>query len=230
MQVLESLLKSSFLSITKKHIQKEVTFTIGEVHFLLSQFGKPKLKLYITKYEGEHFIYPDNSSDTRVTVKNLTIINMETNNQETLFSPVEHQVIDNFEDKMDLCTFRKRDSYLSVGTDTKWYTLDYLELNLLPVKINIAKSQIEFIVDFFFGVAKQEKLSEEESRNLLMSTTKFQGKKKKEEIINNKQNIEAQVTEEDLSPIFFRLVKINETQIILNIHLSDLLVNNFLMI
>ena len=67
-----------------------------------------------------------------------------------IFSPLYSDRLGNFEDKINIVTFTKKDRYVSIGTDSLWYALDYLEFNVRPVIMNISKSQIEFIVDFFF--------------------------------------------------------------------------------
>lgn len=151
-------------------------------------------------------------------VKNLTIINLEGEKNEVLLSPHDTQKLGDFEDKMNLLTFRKRDSYVSIGTDSHWYTLDYFELNMMPLKLNISKVQIEFLVDFFF-LGNEKKIDEVESRNLLMSSSKFKEKKIKKEENENKSSDKK--GNSDNYPMFFKQVKVNETELLLSFQFSE---------
>lgn len=214
---LENLLKSNISTLSKKKMQKEITFSFGEVILTLGKGGNAMFKLYLSKMEGEHLIYPDNGSDTRINLKNLRITSTDGDKEEVLLSPFETKLSENFEDKMNLCTFRKRDSYLSVGTDAKWYTIDYLELNLLPLIINFSKAQIEFIIEFFITQPATE-ASEEDARNMVLTNKQ---KTEKREAAEVKATADKKEAAEDNNPIFYRLVRMNETELLLSFHISE---------
>jgi hypothetical protein len=193
----------------------------------MSKGGRPIIELLLRQFDGEHLIYADKGSDTRMNIKDVKIRNIEiqnNSNNDVLLAPLNYQNLGDFEDRINIITFRKKDSYISIGTDSQWYTLDYFELSLRPLRINISKAQIDFIVDFFFQDTSQ-KANEDEQRNLLMNTSKFKGNTtvvKKEDVSVDKSKIEKKNTQtyEDY-PIYFKLFKINETELLLNFEYAE---------
>jgi hypothetical protein len=103
---------SPFIS-NKKIVQKEIGFLLNEVSLILSKEGKEVIKLMMKKFEGDHIIYTDKSSETKVDVKDLKILDLIKNVNQTILSPnYEVQKIDNFEDKRNLLEYRRKDSYV----------------------------------------------------------------------------------------------------------------------
>jgi len=103
----------SFISNNKTK-QKEITFTLKDVVLTLLKENKEIIKLMMKNFEGEHIIYTDKASDTNINVKNLKILDLFENKNDTILTPnFEIQNIGEFEDKIDLITFRRKDSYVS---------------------------------------------------------------------------------------------------------------------
>jgi hypothetical protein len=104
---------SSFIS-NKKSKMKEISFTLKDVVLTMLKENKEIIKLMMRNFEGEHIIYTDKSSETSINVKNLKILDLFKNKNETILTPnFEIQNIGDFENKIDLVTFRKKDSYVS---------------------------------------------------------------------------------------------------------------------
>jgi hypothetical protein len=222
---LESLIKSklSLLSNLQNYTpQKQIEFSLGEVILQLLKGGKPVIKLLMINFEGQHSIYYDKSSDTKINVRNLKIFNLEVeqNKNDIILSPSDNLRVGEFEDKINLLTFRKRDRYLSIGTDSHWYIMDIFELALMPLKVNVSKAQIEFIVAFFFYDPNEIEIKHEEYRNLLLSSSKFIEKKNKKD--ENDSKMEKKRNEEVESyPIYFNTFKLNDTELLLSFQFSE---------
>jgi len=91
----------------------------------------------------------------------------------------------------------------------------------LPLIINVSKDNCEFLYDFFFSSnnnAKNE--TEEDYKNLLLSSSKYQSRKdmkkeeKDKEKDKEKENIHNQ--EEAEYPVYYKQVKINDIEMILS--------------
>jgi hypothetical protein len=92
---------------------------------------------------------------------------------------------------MNIITFTKKDSYIKLETESLWYVIDYLEFSFRPISINISKNQIMFILNFFFGVKKDEDDEKKE-------------KDEKKEL-----------------PIYFKHFQIYETEVLLNFEYGE---------
>ena len=130
--------------------------------------------------------------------------------------------IDNFgefEDKLNILMFRKKDSYVKVGTGSEWYTVDYFELSLRPLRISISKAQIEFIIEFFFR-ENNDKNDEEEQRNVLMHTSKYREKTNAGIKKEDSSKIKPKEDDEDY-PIYIKQFKVNETELLLSFEYAE---------
>jgi hypothetical protein len=219
---LENMIKLHYNNKTKKVTQKEITFSIEKVILNMSKGGKPMIQLQMQQFEGEHLIYPDKGTDTKINIKDLQIKNIEkTNNNRSdlLLAPFYMDNFGEFEDKLNILMFRKKDSYVKVGTGSEWYTVDYFELSLRPLRISISKAQIEFILEFFFR-ENTDKADEEEQRNLLMHTSKF--REKTNSGIKKEDSIKVKSKEDDEDyPIYFKQFKVNETELLLSFEYAE---------
>ena len=137
-------------------------------------------------FDGNHQIYEDKSSETHINVRNIRIRNIENGGNELILSPLYIDRTGELEDKINIITFTKKDSYIKLETQSLWYVLDYLEFSVRPISINISKNQIMFILNFFFGLKKNDNENNEKE------------KEKKE------------------NPIYFKHFLINETEVLLN--------------
>ncbi len=94
--------------------QKEISFNLRDVGLTLLKENKEIIKLMMKNFEGKHVIYTDKASETSINVKNLKILDLFKNKNETILTPnYEVQDMGEFKDKKDLLTFRKRDYYVS---------------------------------------------------------------------------------------------------------------------
>jgi len=94
--------------------QKEISFSLKDVVVTLQKENKEMIKLMMKNFEGEHIIYTDKASETSINVKNLKILDLYKNRNETILSPnYEVQELGEFTDKKDLIVFRRRDYYVS---------------------------------------------------------------------------------------------------------------------
>jgi hypothetical protein len=104
--------------------------------------------------------------------------------------------------------------------------LDYFELNILPLLINANKYHCDFIIQFFFNQSSQEDKSEEEYRSLIIggkkSSQKFQIENQTNSKIDTQINDNLIKEENVISyPIFFKHVRINETQLAISFFIAD---------
>lgn len=149
-------------------------------------------------------------------INNIKILDLEGEKKSTILSPLDNiSISENFENKINLLTFRKKDSYVNIGTESEWYALDYFELNLMPLKLVVSKAQLSFIIDFFFKSGNDTyKPNYEEEYKLLMKSSKFNEKKTNEKK-EPKQKTKVEKTKQKVEhfPIYFKQFKINDTQI-----------------
>jgi hypothetical protein len=202
--------------------QKQIEFYLGEVILQLLKGGKPVIKLLMINFDGQHSIYHDKSSDTKMNVRNLKIFNLEVENNKNdiLLSPYDSIRVEEYEDKLNLLTFRRRDRYISIGTDSHWYIIDIFELAIMPLKLNVSKAQIEFIVAFFFYDRNEVEVMQEEYRNLILSSSKFNERKNKKD--ENDVKMEKKRNEEVESyPIYFNTFRLNDTELLLSFQFSE---------
>ena len=172
-------------------LKSEISFNLGEVVLNLCNEGKTLVQFLMLNFDGTHQIFDDKSSETHINVRNIRMRNIESGGNELILSPLYIDRTGELEDKINIITFTKKDSYIKLETDSLWYVLDYLEFSVRPISINISKNQIMFILNFFFGIKKNE---EDE-------------KKKK----NEKKEV----------PIYFKHFQINETEVLLNFEYGE---------
>ena len=220
---IEFLIKSIAPPLGKKPLQKQITFYLGEVIFNLCKGGKTLIQFLLINFDGNHDIFTDKSSETHINVRSFHIKNAENNRNDLIFSPLYSDRLGNFEDKINIVTFTKKDRYVSIGTDSLWYALDYLEFNVRPVIMNISKSQIEFIVDFFFQDPSLP--DQEEQLKVIMPGKGKEPRKSKDENVQveeiNNNNTNSTQNKEDDYPIYFKHFKINETEVLLNFEYGE---------
>jgi septum formation topological specificity factor MinE len=102
-----------------------------------------------------------------------------------------------------------------VGTESKWYVLDYLELKLLPLFINVSKYHTDFILEFFFNDTSIA--SEEEQRNLILASKTPERKKTTESRVTETKIAQ----DEKIYPIFFKHVRIDKTELEVSLYWSE---------
>lgn len=91
---------------------------------------------------------------------------------------------------------------------------------MLPLFINISKYHCDFMVEFFFDDVAEIQ-SEEEYRNILMSSnTKFKKSISHNEI-QVKEKPKAHSEKEKSYPTYFKHVRINETELVINFFFND---------
>ena len=172
-------------------LKSEISFNLGEVILNLCNEGKTLVQFLMLNFDGTHQIFEDKSSETHINVRNIRMRNIESGGNELILSPLFIDRTGELEDKINIITFTKKDSYIKLETDSLWYVLDYLEFSVRPISINISKNQIMFILNFFFGIKKNE---EDEKKE----------KDKKKEV-----------------PIYFKHFQINETEVLLNFEYGE---------
>ena len=148
-------------------LKSEISFNLGEVILNLCNEGKTLVQFLMLNFDGNHQIFEDKSSETHINVRNIRMRNIENGGNELILSPLYIDRSGELEDKMNIITFTKKDSYIKLETESLWYVIDYLEFSFRPISINISKNQIMFILNFFFGLKnendeKKEKVDEKE--------------------------------------------------------------------
>ena len=178
------------------------------------------IMLNLYGFYGEHFVFTDKSLDLHFNIKNLVIKDLENNKNTIMLSSINEAKNQKgeFEDRMNLVLFRKKDSYISIGTKANWYVVDYFELSVLPIIINISKENCEFFYDFFFSYDSNHKMeTEEDYKVLLLSSSKYQNRKeaRKEKNLKNEKESNIDNPEEEY-PVYYKQVKINDIEMILS--------------
>lgn len=210
---------------------KQISFSIKDIIMTLLKENKEVIKLLMRRFEGDHIINNDKSSETTINISNLKILDLLKIKNEVILSQVNDNRYGNFENKIEMIRFRKKDSYVSIGTESKWYVMDYLEIALQPVSINVTKYHCDFILAFFFNTTtnNETSLSEEEYKKMLINSKSessiaedkksdsiMSDNKKKTDTATNKQN-EVSVD----YPIYFKHVRINESKLNVSFFFSD---------
>ena len=198
---------------TKKKI-KQISFSLDKIIMTLKKEKKENIKLEMKKFEGEHIIYSDLSSETLINIYDINIFDLLNIKNKIILSLLNSKNLidkkernDNiYENKIEMLRFRRKDSNISIGTESKWYVLDYLEIGVEPLFINVTKYQCDFILEFFFNTNSNEsELNEEDLKKKVI-----ENKKVKE---NKSEKIEY--------PIYFKQVKINETKLNISYYFSE---------
>ena len=158
---------------------------------------KPLLKFEMKKLTGNHTIRDDKSSNTRLEILQLLIINSENNNNQPIFQPLVNAAKD-MENRLSMVFFQKKDRYIKLQTKSLWYVLDEFEFNISPFAFHISRKQIKFILDFFFH--KEKTLWDEDKK---------------------KEKKEPKKEEEEAYPMYFTQFKINEILCLLNFEYAE---------
>ena len=115
--------------------------------------------------------------------------------------------------------FRLKDNYISIGTDSKWYTIQYLELGILPLYLNITKNQCDFILKFFFNTDSTKNMSGEEYKKIIEEQLSDDENKKEQKIVNKNDNDNDINKPEE--PFYFNNVKINDMKLNISFYYGD---------
>ena len=205
---------------------KEIKFSLKEVSMTLTNNdGKDYLNLFMENLNGSQNIYNDLGSELVINIKLWRILEIQNpsnkilllSQQNSLSSPKKN-MIDNeepyYKNKIDMLRFRLKDNYISIGTDSKWYVIQYLELGISPLYINVTKNQCDFILKFFFNTDTDKNMSGEEYKKIIEEQI-YEDEQKK----NNKNNdINRNKPEE---PFYFNNVKVNDMRLNISFFYSD---------
>ena len=224
------------ISIKNNQIQKlikEIRFELKEVTLTLLKNEKDMLKLFMKNLSGDQTIYEDFSSELVLNIQNWKILDLQNPRNEIILSQqssssqkIKKEIdnIDNnnyipyYENKIEMIRFRLKDSYISIGTDSKWYVIQYLELGILPLYINITKNQCDFILEFFFNTdSSKTNLTDEEYKKFIDELSDDDEKKEKiseYKNINKKNNNNTSNNEnKPQEPFYFNNLKINDMKL-----------------
>ena len=209
---------------------KKIIFSLKEISMtLLNNQGKDFLILLMKNLKGDQVIQENFGSVLVTNIKNLKILDLQNIGNEIILSQQNNiesknnKITENnknkifYENTMDMLRFRLTDNYISIGTDSKWYTIQYLELGISPLYINITKNQCDFILKFFFDTDTNKNMSGEEYKKIIeeeLSDDEYKREKKKiEKNIDNKNKPE--------EPYYFNNVKINEMRLNISFYYGD---------
>ena len=168
------------IKITKVK-SKQISFSLDEVKMTLIKEKKDNIKLEMKKFEGDHIIYSDSSSETLINVFTLNIFDLLNSKNKIILCSLNsknkflnsRQSNNSVENRIEMLRFRSKDSNISIGTASKWYVLDYLEIGVEPLFINVTKYQCDFILEFFFNTNSNEsELNEEDLKKKLLKIKK----------------------------------------------------------
>ena len=173
------------------NLKNVIVFNLGEVIFNLFKGGVNLIQFLMLNFEGTQQIFEDKSSETHLNIRNIKIRNSENGGNSLILSPLYVTRIGEMEDKINIVTFTKKDQYIKLDNESVWYIYDHLELNVRPININISKNQIVFIMNFFFNNKNENENKKKDNNN------------------------------DDEIPNYFKHVKFNETEILLNFEMGE---------
>ena len=208
-EIKEKILENMRIKITKVK-SKQISFSLDEVIMTLIKEKKDNIKLEMKKFEGDHIIYNDSSSETLINVFTLNIFDLLNSKNKIILCSLNsknkflnsRQSNNSVENRIEMLRFRSKDSNISIGTASKWYVLDYLEIGVQPLYINISKYQCDFILEFFFNTNSNDtEINEDDLKRKAIENEKLNN--------NNNNNLNDEIE----YPIFFKQVKINETKL-----------------
>ena len=208
-EIKDRLIESMKIKVTKIKI-KQISFSLDEVIMTLIKEKKDNIKLEMRKFEGDHIIYSDSSSETLINVFTLNIFDLLNSKNKIILCSLNsknkflnsRQSNNSVENRIEMLRFRSKDSNISIGTASKWYVLDYLEIGVQPLYINISKYQCDFILEFFFNTNSNDaEINEDDLKRKVIENEK----------LNNNNNNNS--NEEIEYPIYFKQVKVNETKL-----------------
>lgn len=205
---------------------KEVNFKFDLINIFLQEKGSNKtiIEAELKGLDGVDCLFSNKSSQSKINVRDLKIY--DTNRNKTIMK--REIEIENIEDKLPLVYFRKKDSFLSVF-NCPWYIIDSVELISLPLKINVNKEEIQFMISFFEddknidikggSAVKQSNLkdsftNQNNANNTSVNDSTQFNLRSTEEIVKFNKDLEK-------IPIYFKKVKVNGTEIKLNFFYED---------
>jgi len=233
------------LNIKNNQIQKlikEIRFELKEVSMTLLKNDKENLKLLMKNLSGSQTIYEDLSSELVINIQNSKILDLQNPRNEIILSQqsnmsnkkLKNEIdnIDNndyipyYENKIEMLRFRLKDSYISIGTDSKWYVIQYLELGILPLYLNVSKNQCDFILEFFFNTdSSKSNLSEDEYKKFIDELSDDDEKKEKlseyKNINKNKNNNANNNENKPEEPLYFNNIKVNDMKLNISFFFSN---------
>ena len=198
---------------------------------LLNEKEKDFLILLMKNLSGSQTIYDNLGSELVTNIQNLKILDLQNPGNEIILSQENNisiknkKIIENneykpyYENKIEMLRFRLKDNYISIGTDSKWYTIQYLELGILPLYINITKNQCDFILKFFFNTDTNKNMSGEEYIKIIEEELSDDDNNKKENKIKNNKNKENENKPEE--PFYFNNVKVNDMKLNISFYYGD---------
>ena len=233
LEELKTKIKENMIPPSSKKIKiKQISFSIKDVVMTLLKENKEVIKLLMRKFEGDHLIYSDKSSESNINVINLKILDLLKVKGDVILSQVnEGNKYGSFENKIEMIRFRKKDSYVSIGTESKWYVVDYLEIAVQPMFINVTKYHCDFILAFFFHTTtmNESAMSEEEYKKMLIMNkekndvgiSSISSEKKSEKSELGDINEDKKKSNDVDYPVFFKHVRINETKLNVSFFFSE---------
>ena len=216
----------------KQKLIKKIKFELKEISMtLLNEKEKDFLILLMKNLSGSQTIYDNLGSELVTNIQNLKILDLQNPGNEIILSQENNisiknkKIIENneykpyYENKIEMLRFRLKDNYISIGTDSKWYTIQYLELGILPLYINITKNQCDFILKFFFNTDTNKNMSGEEYIKIIEEELSDDDNNKKENKIKNNKNKENENKPEE--PFYFNNVKVNDMKLNISFYYGD---------
>ena len=216
----------------KQKLIKKIKFELKEISMtLLNEKEKDFLILLMKNLSGSQTIYDNLGSELVTNIQNLKILDLQNPGNEIILSQENNisiknkKIIENneykpyYENKIEMLRFRLKDNYISIGTNSKWYTIQYLELGILPLYINITKNQCDFILKFFFNTDTNKNMSGEEYIKIIEEELSDDDNNKKENKIKNNKNKENENKPEE--PFYFNNVKVNDMKLNISFYYGD---------
>ena len=227
------------LTIKNNQIQKqnkEIKFELEEVSMTLLKDEKDMLKLLMKSLKGGQTIYEDFSSELVINIENWKILDMQNPRYEIILSQQSNsnskkvknesenlgndKCIPFYENKIEMIRFRLKDSYISIGTDSKWYVIQYLEVGILPLYLNVTKNQCDFILEFFFNTdSSRGNLSDDEYKKFIDELSEDEDKMEHITEYKNKNNNTKNKKPEE--PLYFNNFKINDMKLNISFFFSN---------
>ena len=210
---------------------KKIKFELIEISMtLLNDREKDCLILLMKNLSGEQKIFDNFGSELITNIQNLKILDLQNpknqiilSQQNNILTKNQTVIIDKnsnrpiLENKIDMLRFRLTDNYTSVGTDSKWYTIQYLEIGISPLYINVTKNQCDFILKFFFNTDSNKNMSGEEYKKIMEEQLSNDELKKEKSLKKIKEDISNKPEE----PFYFNNVKVNDMKLNISFFYGD---------
>ena len=181
--------------------------------------------------KGGQVIYDNFGSELVTNIKNLKILDLQNIGNEIILCQQNNiefknkKIIESnekkpfYENTIEMLRFRLKDNYISIGTNSKWYSIQYLELGILPLYINVTKNQCDFILNFFFNTDTNENISGEEYKKIIEEElSEDEHKKEKKRIEKDNDNDNKNNSEE---PYYLDNIKVNDMKLNISFFYGD---------